>query len=80
MDRPKWFVVFRDLILLIGGVTGIAYQEISNDVNLTFLGIYVAATGIPAVAHVFSLARLVTTVPPQPAQVSSSSQPESPVS
>jgi hypothetical protein len=49
--------VAKDLILFFGGLAGIAYQQISGNVNFTLLVIFTAMTGVPGLTNLITLLR-----------------------
>lgn len=59
--RQKIAIV-KDLLLFFGGLAGIAYQQVTNQVNITLLLIYTAMTGIPGLTNIIALWRNSATV------------------
>lgn len=53
----KAIAVGRDLFLFVFGCAGIAYQQLTGDVNFVLLAIFTAMTGVPGVTHLISLSR-----------------------
>ncbi len=49
--------IAKDLILFFGGLAGIAYQQITNNVNIVLLLIFTAMTGVPGLTQIISLVR-----------------------
>ena len=49
--------VTRDLLSYLGGLAGIAYQQVTGNVNVPLLAVYAAMTGIPGLVQLISLAR-----------------------
>lgn len=77
--KPNPIAIVKDLILFFGGLTGIAYQQITGDVNLVLLIIFTTMTGVPGLTNIISLVRNSPTVLPssQPPPVSSQSASDS---
>lgn len=73
---PKWFIIGRDVACLLVGLTGIIWQEFSNDVNALLLGVYLCLIGTPAATNaIWLFTRSPTELsPPSPPQPSSSEQ------
>jgi hypothetical protein len=69
--------VVRDQILFLGGLAGIAYQQISGNVNFALLAIFTAMTGVPGLTNLISLLRGTTISSPSQLPVSPPSLPES---
>lgn len=72
--------VFRDLLLLVFGLAGIGYQQVSGDVNFVLLAVFTTMTGIPGLINLIPLLRGLPTnsrssqpVSPQPESESDSS-------
>lgn len=51
MKGPTTFIAVRDAVFLILGVSGIAFQQITGEVNAILLGVYLTLLGIPGVAN-----------------------------
>jgi len=72
--EPSRIAIVKDLILFFGGLTGIAYQQITGNVNIVLLMIFTAMTGVPGLTNIISLVRNSPTVsqslphPPQSSQ------------
>jgi hypothetical protein len=49
--------IAKDLILLIGGLAGIAYQTITGEVNIVLLAVFTAMTGAPGLTNLIGLVR-----------------------
>ena len=49
--------IVKDLILFFGGLAGIAYQQITDNVNIMLLLIFTAMTGVPGLTQIISLVR-----------------------
>lgn len=49
--------IVKDLVLFFGGLAGIAYQQITNNVNIVLLIIFTAMTGVPGLTQIISLVR-----------------------
>lgn len=47
----RWFPVMRDVVLLTGGVLGIAFQTLTGDVNPLLLAVFTTMLGIPGVTN-----------------------------
>lgn len=69
-NTPRWFVVFRDLLLLGLGVFGILHQELTGQPEPALLVVYTTLLGIPGAANVLSILKSTTV-----AGASSSSRP-----
>jgi hypothetical protein len=72
--KPSRIAVVKDLILFFGGLTGIAYQQITGNVNVVLLMIFTAMTGVPGLMNIISLVRNSPTESPS----SQHQQPSSP--
>lgn len=48
---PTTFTAVRDAILLGLGVSGIAFQQITGQVSLPLLGVYMTLLGIPGLSN-----------------------------
>lgn len=49
--------VTRDLVLLVFGLSGIAYQQVTGEVNFVLLAIFTTMTGIPGLVNLLPLLR-----------------------
>jgi hypothetical protein len=49
-DGPNKFVVIRDSVLLGGGMAGIAFQQITGQINPLLIGVYVTMLGLPGLS------------------------------
>lgn len=49
--------ILKDLALFTGGLSGIAYQQITQDVNIFLLLVFTAMTGVPGLTNILSLLR-----------------------
>lgn len=49
--------IFRDLTLWVGGLAGIAYQQLTGQVNGELLVVYTSMLGIPGVIGLVQLSR-----------------------
>jgi len=47
----------KDLILFIGGLSGIGYQQVTGDVNFILLAIFTAMTGVPGLTNLIAIMR-----------------------
>lgn len=47
----------KDLALFMGGLAGIAYQQITDNVNVWLLVVFTLMTGVPGVTNLISLLR-----------------------
>ncbi len=56
-ETDRRVTVARDLILFVFGLAGIAYQQVTGDVNAVLLGIFTAMTGVPGLTNLVSLLR-----------------------
>jgi len=52
---PKWFVILRDVTLLVVGVFGLLHQELTGQANPYLLGVYTTLLGIPGAANAIAL-------------------------
>lgn len=59
--KPSRIAIAKDLILFFGGLTGIAYQQITGNVNIVLLMIFTAMTGVPGLLNIISLVRSLPT-------------------
>jgi hypothetical protein len=78
----RFIAIAKDVILFVGGLSGIAYQQITNNINPLLLLIFATMTGIPGLMNVISLWRSgmftgSAQLPSQPSQPQSGSQPSS---
>lgn len=69
--------IVKDLTLFIGGLSGIAYQQLTGNVNFVFLGIFTAMIGIPGLTNLTSLLHGSITKSSSPPQALPVSEPES---
>lgn len=69
--------IAKDAILFLGGLSGIAYQQVTGNVNFVFLAIFTAMTGIPGLTNLIFLLRGSSTDLPSPLPVQRHSEPES---
>lgn len=53
----KAIAVTRDVILLVFGLAGIGYQQVTGEVNFVLLAIFTAMTGIPGLVNLLPLLR-----------------------
>lgn len=53
----KAITVGRDLTLFVFGLAGIAYQQVTGDVNFVLLAIFTAMTGVPGLVNLITLSR-----------------------
>ena len=67
---PTTFTAVRDIVLLILGVLGIGFQQLTGDVNLPLLGVYMTLLGIPGLSNGLWLLRQIgeppSSSPPSP--------------
>lgn len=49
--------VTRDIVLLMFGLAGIAYQQVTGEVNFVLLAIFSTMTGIPGFVNLLPLLR-----------------------
>lgn len=68
--------IAKDFILFLGGLAGIAYQQITGNVNPLLLLVFTAMTGVPGVTHVIAILRGSATVSQSSLPPSSSSAQE----
>jgi len=47
----------KDLVLFLGGLAGIFYQQLTGNVNFVFLAIFTAMTGVPGLTNLISILR-----------------------
>lgn len=71
-NGPIWLTVFRDLVLLAGGLSGIIHEEFTGTANIPLLCIYTAMMGIPGAAATLWLGQRDTAsrLPPSPPDAS----------
>lgn len=53
--------ISRDLILFVFGLAGIAYQQVTGNVNFVLLAIFTAMTGVPGLLQLIGLTRSLRT-------------------
>lgn len=70
--------IVKDLILFFGGLAGIAWQQISGNINIYLLIIFVTMTGVPGLMNLVFLLRGTATGLSSPPPVSSPSSSDSP--
>jgi hypothetical protein len=63
---PRWFVILRDLSLLVTGVIGILHQEFTGQASPLLLAVYTSLLGIPGAANVIAILRGTSSSPPPP--------------
>lgn len=56
---PARFTAIRDSVLLTAGVLGVGYQQITGEVNLPLLGVYMTMLGIPGLTSGFWLLKQI---------------------
>ena len=56
-DRDKKISVAKDLVLFIGGLAGIGYQQVTQNVNPYLLLVFSLMAGIPGVTNLIMLIR-----------------------
>lgn len=66
--KPNRIAIAKDLILFFGGLCGIAYQQITNNVNIVLLVIFTAMTGVPGLTNIISLVKNSPIVLPSSSQ------------
>lgn len=69
--------VIKDLLLFLGGLAGIGYQQLTGNVNFWLLMIFVTMTGVPGLTNLISLLRGTVINLPSQLQVSRPSSQES---
>lgn len=57
MKPERRIAVAKDLILFLGGLSGIAYQQVTGNVNVVLLAVFTAMTGVPGLTNLISLWR-----------------------
>ena len=75
--QDRRITIAKDLILFLGGLAGIAYQQITNNVNIVLLIVFTAMTGVLGLTNILSLLRNSPTVSPSSSPQRPSSVPES---
>lgn len=73
----RFISITKDLILFLGGLAGIAYQQITGNVNTLLLVIFTAMVGIPGLTNLVTLLRGTTIALPSQSQVQPHSELES---
>lgn len=63
----------KDILLFLGGLAGIGYQQITGKTDLVLLIVFTTMIGLPGVANTIRLIRGDTTTVLQPQSVSSES-------
>jgi hypothetical protein len=78
-DGPSKFVVIRDSALLVGGLAGIAFQQITGQINPLLIGVYMTMLGLPGLSSGRWLLKQLGAPPSSspPVQPSSSALPPS---
>jgi hypothetical protein len=51
----NWENRLKSWILLLAGLAGMAYQQLTHNVNLVLLLVFTAMTGVPGLANIISL-------------------------
>ena len=74
MRPERKIAIAKDLILFLGGLFGIGYQQVSGDVNTVLLVIFTAMTGVPGLTNLVALLRGTPIELEPPASVSESSE------
>lgn len=74
MSIQRGITIGKDLLCFFGGLSGVAYQQITENVNIALLGIFVGMIGLPGLTSAISLFRQSGTDP----QSSTSAPPHSP--
>lgn len=80
MRGPTTFVAIRDVVFLTLGVAGIAFQQITRDVQPILLGVYMTLLGVPGLSNGLWLLKQIGEPPsssPRPPVSSGDSKPES---
>jgi len=62
--------VIRDLLFLVGGGSGIAYQQITNHVQFELLMVYAAMLGVPGIIGLRHLGKPEALVITEPSSLS----------
>lgn len=57
MNGERIVGVVKDVLSYVGGLSGIAYQQVTGNVNVPLLAVFAAMTGIPGLVQLISLAR-----------------------
>jgi hypothetical protein len=74
---PRWFRVLRDVVLLGGGMAGIAYQTVTGRVDYGLLAVFAAMIGLTGTLNTLSLFRGLGTTSPSSQSASPPSLPDS---
>lgn len=61
-NPERRIAIVKDLVLFFGGLAGIAYQQLTGNVNMVLLLIFTAMTGVPGLTNIISLIRSSPTV------------------
>lgn len=78
MRTQQTIAVAKDIVLFLGGLTGIAYQQITGNVHALLLLVFTAMVGIPGLVALWSLKDGATITVSRSSQSQESSQaPES---
>lgn len=75
--KTNLITIIKDLVLFFGGLAGIAYQQITNNVNPILLIVFTAMAGVPGITNIITLVRTLPTALPSQEHHSASSQSES---
>lgn len=72
MSTDRAIAITKDVILFVGGLCGIAYQQYTNNVNWLLLLVFSSMTGIPGVLNIVALLRntsaIAQSLPPSHSQ------------
>jgi len=82
VKAERFIAIAKDIVLFVGGLSGIAYQQITNNINPLLLLIFAIMTGTPGVVNIISLWRGGISIgsqslPSPPSQQQPDSQPYS---
>lgn len=78
--QDRRIAIVKDLTLFFGGLAGIAYQQLTGNVNMVLLMVFTAMTGVPGLTNIISLIRNSPTVLRSSSQAPEPSESDSDVS
>jgi hypothetical protein len=73
LNYERAWKIARDQLLFFGGLSGIAFQQLTGDVNLALLGLYGGMIGLAGLFNIKPLVQLISTQSTPSEQASSES-------
>lgn len=64
VEPEKKIMVGKDIVLFLGGLTGIAFQQITGNVHPLLLLVFSLMAGIPGLTHLIMIVRAGITTEP----------------